>query len=284
LPSVASAHDTGPVAVIVEDPTCAAWASINEALAAREAGKVGDRDRSIPASAWTAEQRDLYQDAAQAMRSAAAQTVGLAQLTPHRVMRDLYEQFIAYANAYAASIPTYSPADNNLAGTADSVSSALASVCGAISEGSAAARGPLVTAQASLPQVLPPDNPADPHRFLSGPNPVCVDWKSMLDRFSARTAAWQQVDPNIPAYAWTAQQAAVNHAVVPVMSSYADELEELGRRSGNPTWQDFATLAAQYRRAFVTAVPTYTAADNNLANAATYASTAVLGACAAMSL
>jgi hypothetical protein len=48
--------------------------------------------------------------------------------------------------------------------------------------------------------------------------------------------------------------------------------------------QDFATLAAQYRRAFVAAVPTYTAADNYLANAATYLSTAVLGACAAVSL
>jgi ABC-type multidrug transport system ATPase subunit len=278
----ASARDIGPVAVIVEDPTCAAWASINYILAAREAGKIGDRDRSMPASAWTPEERALYQDAAQAMRSAAAQTVGLAQLTPHRVMRELYEQFIAYANAYAASISAYSPADNNLAGTADSVSSALAAICGAISDGSAAARGPLVAAQASSPQVLPPGE--DPHRYLSGPNPVCVDWKSTLEQFGARTAAWQQIDPNIPAYAWTPQQAAVNEAAVPVMSSYADELEELGRHSGNPTLQDFSTLSAQYRRAVVVAVPTYTAADNYLANAATYLSTAVLGACAAVNL
>jgi ABC-type multidrug transport system ATPase subunit len=280
----ASAHDIGPVAVIVEDPTCAAWASINDTLARREAGKMGDRARSIPASAWTAEQRALYQDAAQAMRSAAAQTVGLAQLTPHRVMHELYEQFIAYANAYAASISAYSPADNNLAGTADSVSSALAAICGAISDGSAAARGPLVAPQASPRQVLPPGNPEDPLRYLSDPNPVCVDWKSTLEQFGARTTAWQQIDPNIPAYAWTPQQAAVNDAAVPVMSSYANKLEELGRRSGNPTLQDFATLAAQYRRALLVAVPTYTAADNHLANAATYVSTAVLGACSAVSV
>src|SRR6202008_1938619 len=108
-------------AVIVEDPTCAAWAPIKDTLAAREAGTVAERDRLTPASAWTAEQRALYQDAAQAMGSAAAQTVGLVQLTPHRVMRELHEQFIAYANAYAASIPTYTPANDNLAGTADSV-------------------------------------------------------------------------------------------------------------------------------------------------------------------
>jgi ABC-type multidrug transport system ATPase subunit len=283
-PSVASAHDSGPVAVIVEDPTCVAWASINGTLAAREAGKLGDRDRSMPASAWTAEQRTLYQDAAQAMRGAAVQTVGLAQLTPHRVMRELYEQFIAYANAYAASIPAYTPADNNLAATVDSVSSSLAAICGAITEGSAAARGPVVATVGWAPQVSPPGNPTDPHRYLSGPNPVCVDWKSTLEQFGAQTAAWQQIDPNTPAYAWTTQQAAVNRAAVPVMNSYADTLQELGRRSDNPTLQDFATLAAQYRRAFVAAVPTYTAADNYLANAATYLSTAVLGACAAVSL
>ena len=134
------------------------------------------------------------------------------------------------------------------------------------------------------PQVLPPGNPEDPLRYLSDPNPVCVDWKSTLEQFGARTTAWQQIDPNIPAYAWTPQQAAVNDAAVPVMSSYANKLEELGRRSGNPTLQDFATLAAQYRRALLVAVPTYTAADNHLANAATYVSTAVLGACSAVSV
>jgi ABC-type multidrug transport system ATPase subunit len=282
--SLASARDTAPVAVIVEDPTCVAWASINGALASREAGKMGDRNRSIAASAWTAAQRALYQDADQAMRSAAAQTIGLAELTPHRVMRELYEQFIAYANAYAASIPAYTPADNNLAATADSVSSALGAICGAIATGSAAARGPLVAAQTSAPEVSPPGNPADPHRDLSGPNPVCADWKSTLEQFGAATAAWQQIDPSIPAYAWTPQQAAVNNAVVPVMNLYANTLEQLGQQSANPTLQDLATLAAQYRRAFAAAVPTYTAADNHLANAATYLSTAVLGACSAVSV
>jgi hypothetical protein len=71
---------------------------------------------------------------------------------------------------------------------------------------------------------------------------------------------------------------------VPVMNSYANELEQLGQQSGNPTLGDFATLAAQYRRAFVAAVPTYTPADNHLANAATYLSTTVLGACSAVSV
>jgi len=45
---------------------------------------------------------------------------------------------------------------------------------------------------------------------------------------------------------------------------------------------DLANLSAQYRRAFVTALPTYTPTDNHLANAANFVSTTVLGACVAV--
>ena len=48
---------------------------------------------------WTPKQRAQFMAAGQSMRSAAAQTVGLVKLTPHRVMRELYQQFIAYARA-----------------------------------------------------------------------------------------------------------------------------------------------------------------------------------------
>ena len=56
--------------------------------------------------------RAQYIAAGQSMRGAAAQTVGLVKLTPHRVMRELYQQFIAYARAYAERMPKYTPADN----------------------------------------------------------------------------------------------------------------------------------------------------------------------------
>ena len=66
------------------------------------------------------------------------------------------------------------------------------------------------------------------------------------------------------------------------MNSFAGKLEQLGRQSDNAIWQDIANLSAQYRRAFVTALPTYTPTDNHLANAANFASTMILGACAAI--
>ena len=281
---IASANDTGPVTVITNDPSCAAWTSINNALATGGEGLWNDRDRSVPASAWTERQRTQFLAAGQAMLNGAAQTVGLVKLTPYRVMRELYEQFIAYARAYAERIPNYTPADNNLAGTANSASSALGAICAAITDGSAAARGPLVPPPAPPSQTPPVGNPAKPQRFLTGSNPVCADWKSALDQFGEQSAEWQNIDPNIPAIWWNKEQKAINGAVAPVMNMYASKLEQLGRRSGNATFQDLAVLAAQYRRAFVLAIPTYDPPDNHLANAANYASTTILGACAAVAV
>jgi hypothetical protein len=279
---IASANDTGPVSVITEDPSCAAWTSINNELAGSGEGLWNDRDRNVPASAWTEKQRAQFLAAGQSMRGAAAQTVGLVKLTPHRVMRELYEQFIAYARAYAERIPKYTPADNNLAGAANSAASALGSICAAIADGSAAARGPLVPPAAPPTEIARVGNPTNPQPFLLAPSPVCAQWQSALDQFGKNTAAWQQIDPNIPAIYWNREQKATNYAVAPVMNAYAGKLEQLGRQSDNAVWQDLANLSAQYRRAFVVSLPTYAPADNHLANAANYASTTILGACAAM--
>jgi hypothetical protein len=123
-------------------------------------------------------------------------------------------------------------------------------------------------------------SPANPQPFLSSANPVCAQWKSALDQFGQETAAWQSINPSIPAILWTEEQKAANYAAAKVMNTFADSLEQLGRSSGNFIWQDFADLAAQYRRAFAVAVPTYSPPDNHLANAANYLSTTVLGACA----
>jgi hypothetical protein len=277
----ASANDTGPVGVITEDSSCTAWTSINNALASNGEGIWNDRDRTVPAAQWTPKQKAQFMAAGQSMRGAAAQAVGLAKLTPHRVMRELYEQFIAYARAYAEHIPRYTPPDETLAGTANSASSALGAICSAIIDGAAAARGPLVQPQAAPAQIAPPGNPGNPQRFLTNPNIVCADWKSSLEQFGTQTAAWQQINPSIPAILWNPEQKAANYAVGPVMNTFANKLDQLGRRSSNPILQDFAELSAQYRRAFALAIPTYAATDNHLANAANYLSTTVLGACSA---
>src|ERR1700751_3955264 len=200
--AVPRGNDTGPVAVITEDPSCAAWTSINNELAHSGDGLWNDRDRSVPASAWTPKLRAQFIAAAQSMSGAAAQAGGRGRVEPDRVMRDLSQQFIAYARAYAERVPKYTPADNNLAGAANSASSALGAICAAISDGPEAARGPMVPPSAPPSDIAPVGNPVNPQPFLTSSNPVCDDWKSALDQFGRDTEAWQRLDPNVPAIYW----------------------------------------------------------------------------------
>jgi hypothetical protein len=279
---LASANDKGPVAVITEDPTCAPSSPILETLAARERNGWDTRDPSIPASQWTSAMRSEYDDVAEAWHSAADQMVPLVKLTPHRVMRELYEQFIAYTRAYADRIPSYTPPDNNLAGVSNSAADAISRICAAIGYGSAAARGPLVSSPPAPLQVATlPGDPAEPRRFLTESNPVCSEWSAAWAQFQKDTVDWLATDPDIPASKWTPEERAVNDSVAPVMRTFADKLQELGDRSGDPIFQDFAVLSALYRRAYVQALPTYVPSDNYLASAALKLGGVVEAACMA---
>jgi hypothetical protein len=278
---LASANDKGPVNVITEDPSCAAWRKVNGTLADSQKGWV-DRDPSIPAVDWTPDLRSQHDAVGRAMRDAANQSVPLAKLTPHRVMRELYEQFIAYARAYSDAIPTYTSIDNHLASVALSSAGALTYACTAIEWGSAQAWAPLIPVPESPAEPARLIDPSNPNRFLETDDPICAELRNVLDRYIADTTAWQAIDANIPASAWNTDQRSIVDAVIPVMSRNADDLEELGRKSGNPTLQDFAMFAAQYRRAYVAALPTYTAADSYLSRASNRASATIGEACEAV--
>jgi hypothetical protein len=130
--------------------------------------------------------------------------------------------------------------------------------------------------------VTPPGDPSDAKRFLANNDPVCSEWVPLLKKFFDDTAAWQATSETIPAAQWSPEQKAVNDAVAPVMTTFADDLERLGRQSGNATIEDFAVLSAQYRRAFVQALPTYTPSDNYLASTSTYMALTVDQACKAV--
>lgn len=266
---VASANDVGPVGIITDDPTCAPWGPIGDTLAAEQGMGWDKRDPSVPASAWTPEQRSQYEAVGQAMRAAADQTVPLAKLTPHRVMRELYEQSIAYWRAYADALPSYKPADDHLALVANSTSGTLVWICSAITYGSAAARAPLVARAAPPSDIASVDDPPDPQRFLTAPSPVCKDWETNISQYNADTAAWKQgVDPNLPASQWPPEQRTLFTDVAAVLRTNATAVQQLGIRSESPVFEDFAVLAAQYQRGYVQAIPTYAAADNYLLSAA----------------
>jgi hypothetical protein len=280
---IASANDKGPATIITEDPTCASTTPVLQTLADQQANGWDKRDPSIAASAWTPAVRAQYEAVGQGMRSAADQMAALAKITPHRVMRELYEQYTAYSRTYADTIATYTPSDDNYALVAVGAANAIGKMCSAIYYKSAPARGPLLPPPPKPSQVAPLGNPADAQRFLPGPNPVCTDWSAALDDFRQGTVDWLAIPSDIPASRWTPEQRAVYDAAGPVMAASADKLQALGERSGNITLQDFAALSAQYRRAYVQSVPTYTAADNYLESAALSLSGVVGAACRAVS-
>jgi hypothetical protein len=279
----ASANDKGPVGIIIDEPTCPAWNRIaDQYVSAETTTHWRDRDASIPAKAWTSDQRSMYESVGKAMDSAAGQAVDLVKVTPHRVVRELYEQFIAYARILNRSVPEYKPEDNYLAGVVDGAGSALVSICGAITYDSAATQAPFASKAPSPSRISDSGNVADPQRFLTSPDAVCSDWLSAYRQFDADSADWRHADPNKAATEWTPEEKALNDAVVPLMAAFADRAEEIGTRSQNAVLQDWALLSAQYRRAYVHAIPTYTPADNYLVSTSTYLAQAINTACLAV--
>jgi len=280
---IASANDTGPVGIITDDPSCAAWGPVANTLSTVEDKGWKQRDPNVPASAWSPETQAQYRAVAEAMRSAADQAVPLAKATPHRVMRELYEAFIAYHRAYADRVPAYVPADNALASTASNAAGIINGVCGSITSGAAAARTILVPAAAGPNTVAPLGNPAQPEKFLTIHIAQCADWKAAQESANADPtfATWVKIDPSIPASSWSPEDKASNDAVKPVISAYADTMERLGRQSP-PIVDDFAVLGAQYARAFVQAIPTYTQADAPLYDVERLTAPLIAAACRAV--
>ncbi|WP_236694379.1 hypothetical protein [Mycolicibacterium obuense] len=278
----ASANDRGPANIITEDPTCAAWGPINDTLSAEQHKGWDTRNPAISSSDWSLEQRTQYEKVARNMRSAADQTVALMKRTPHRVMRELYAQTIAYWRAYSESVDTYRPEDDHLALTANSLSGSIVWICAAIDFGASAARTPLVASGAPPQHFEATGDASSPTRFISGSPPFCADWRQMTDDFSADIRDWvERTDPNIASPQWSPEQRDLYTQVRSVMEENADQMQQLGLQSDDPVVSDFAALSAQYRRGFVQAIPTYSPQDTYLANTASDLQAAVDQACQA---
>ncbi len=284
---VASANDTGPVGIITEDPSCAPWTPIQATFAAAGRNGWAQRDQSLPASAWTPEVRAQYEAVAKVMRTVAEQAVPLVKMTTHRVMRELYGQFIVYARAYADSISkldTYRPVDDNLAQAASTAGNVIGHICSAVFSGAAAARASLIPAPKPPKSIAPVGDPSNPQRMFESPDPVCRGLGSTLDQLLQNPdfKKWLDTDPKIPAANWSPEQESLTTTVVAVMSSTASSLEELAQQSSNGIVQDLILLGVQYRRTYIEALPTYQPNDSSIYLAGQMSPGIVLAACDAI--
>lgn len=258
----ASATDSAPVAVVLDEPTCKAFTAINNGLAdITERGWGASRDTLGPQSDWTAAQREQVDEVTSALKNAADQVGQLAKQTPHRVIRELYEQFIAYARAYADSVPSYTPRDNNLASANVSAGSALIGICNSIAYESTR-RSLSLEGQEPPIRLAPPDGTPSPGNILEPSDPVCAEWIARLDAFTSATPDWQERDGSIPGSQWTPERRALEKATTPLLNDYVDEIVRAGRASDSPVLEDFAVAASLYIQAYIAAGEDYTQADS----------------------
>ena len=280
---IASADDRGPIGIITEDPTCAAWGPIVQKLSEEQDKGWRQVDRSVPASDWTSSQRVIFEKAATDMAAAADQAEALVARTPHRVMRELYSQTISYWRAYAAAIGEYGPNDDHLATAASGFSNSVNWICGAIAYGSALARSQLLPPGMPPQEVALPELASNPARFLSEADAsACGQWQNMVSDYRLATSEWmQKSDPALPSSQWSPEQQTLFANMVTVMRENASTMQQIALTTKNSIWIDFAALAATYRRAYVQAIPTYMPADNYLDSAATELMVAIDEACQA---
>lgn len=279
---VASANDRDPAGIILDDPTCESWMPIAASFSHAASNGWDSRDPSIPAAQWSINQRNQYEAVAAALLDGADRSVELAENTPHRVMHELYSQFIAYGRDYAEEVATYEAKTDALVRVVISASSTISAICDAISYGSAGARSPLVASAAPTPDLRVIVNPAEAERFLVTSNPVCSEWASAISKFDAAISDWKMINPNLPATEFSPEQRNINASVQPIMTAFSTDIQQIGLKSDNAVLSDFATLSAQYLRAYVSALQTYAPADNFLQLAASAASAMVTGACSAV--
>lgn len=280
---IASANDTGPVSIITEEPTCKAFNTINNGLADAEKGEWGVfRDGLGRTSEWTPEQRTQVNAVATAMRNAADQAVPLAKQTPHRVIREIYTQFIASGRAYADSIVDYSPADNGLASANVSASGAITGICNVIELGSAG-RSLVLPAEHPPTEVLPPNDPSDSQLFVTSSDAQCSDWIRRLEDFNADSPQeWQTRDADLPGSQWSPQRKALEQSVADQLTIYAEAVSAAGRSSDNPVFEDLALTSALYIDAYIASLDSYTSADGWLVWTSFQISNLVAASCRAV--
>jgi hypothetical protein len=279
---VASANDTGPVSIITDEPTCQVYVAINNGIAGVEAnGWSVQRASYRSAVEWTEEQRMQVEAVTKALSNAADQMVTLAKRTPHRAVRELYEQFIAYAHAYKDSVSTYTPADNFLADANVNIGSALLGVCNSITY-NATGRSVGIEPMSPPQKIATTENLADPKRLVSGQNSVCPAWVERERKFIADNSAWSTLDANIPGSEWTPAQRSKQLGALRLIAALSTSMEEAGRQSTSPAFEDLAVLAVAYLRGYVSAGDSYLGADSWLSYTGLRINNAIAGACQAV--
>lgn len=258
---VASAADTGPVAVITEDPTCIEFSAFTIDAGNKLDAGFNKVDASIPASSWSEQTRQAYESGRGALTEYADRVVGLSKKTPHRVMRELYGQLTAYYRAFVAEIDGYTPDDLRLLDIANNAYASLNTICRAVGNQSAPRIASQVAAAAPPTSIAPVGDVDNPQKMLTATLELCPTWAARNDLVYQKTSVWETISHDNPASKWNSLEKTTYDKVAQLMARSVYEVNKIGRSSGNPLVEDFLVLAAQYQDAFLQALPTYEPED-----------------------
>ncbi|MEV0671283.1 hypothetical protein [Mycobacterium sp. NPDC050441] len=266
---VASAGDKNPATIVVEDVSCDAQTPIfKNFYDAVKASGFEDLDHSVPASLWSPEERRINDEAKRATAAAIAQMGPLAKLTPHRVRRELYDQTMAYWQAWIDKIPTYVGSDDAYRAAGTEGQKALVRMCNAIQYKSAQARSFLAD-PAIAPKGFAPVTSNAPQPFLGSGSDQCSDYSAALAAYYDDPVVkdWQKIDYKLDASGWDSNQRQLSDQAADILVELAHKLAGLGGDSGNPVMADFTALGAQYITAYAHAMSSYTSNDDSLVGA-----------------
>jgi hypothetical protein len=129
----ASPDRINPTISTAPDPVCAAWNPITAQYAAQQSDwSSRGGDVSVPATRWTAGQRELATAIVPVIQAQAADMRRLAGQAQDPLLKALMQAQAMYEDAFASRLPNYQPNDHPLWQTAVDLNSAVNSVCTAV--------------------------------------------------------------------------------------------------------------------------------------------------------
>lgn len=132
-----------------------------------------------------------------------------------------------------------------------------------------------VTAEAPPPAQISATIPATP-------DPVCAEWGPLHDSYRAKLTDWVKVDPRVPAAQWSAEQRAINMAVIPTLEAEAADMRRLAGQAEDPFLAGLLRAQAEYEELTAQAIPNYEPSDAKFWGATVNFSNAVNARCTAV--
>ncbi|WP_235717116.1 hypothetical protein [Mycolicibacterium goodii] len=120
-----------PAIPTTSDPVCAEWAPLADSYRLKQRDWVAI-DPNIPASRWSAEQRDANMTIIPVLRAEAADMRRLAERSHDELLGVFLRSQAAYEEAYAQRLPTYEPGDQRLWQAVIDFGNAVNSRCSAV--------------------------------------------------------------------------------------------------------------------------------------------------------